>query len=193
MHAKMIHNDEAELLRSAMGMTSTGQRIVISHHHHQQQQQQQQMSSAPMNLLQGYRIQNSDKPKVIDYKNIPMNKQTDGANDNDSSDEDDVKNTDADIAPASSPDPFDVDDDDDDEDSDSNKKFDDEDPNPINSGDDVSDDDPQEVFETENVVICQYDKLSRVKTNWKFQLKDGIMNLNGKDYLFSRATGDAAW
>ena len=84
-------------------------------------------------------------------------------------------------------------DEDDDEDSDSNKKFDDEDPNPINSEDDATDEDPQEVFETDNVVICQYEKLSRVKTNWKFQLKDGIMNLNGKDFLFSKATGDAAW
>jgi transcription initiation factor TFIIA large subunit len=43
------------------------------------------------------------------------------------------------------------------------------------------------------VVICQYEKLSRVKHNWKFQLKDGIMNLNGKDFLFKTASGDACW
>ena len=33
--------------------------------------------------------------------------------------------------------------------------------------------------------------LSRNK--WKFNLKDGIMNLNGKDYVFSRAHGEAEW
>lgn len=30
---------------------------------------------------------------------------------------------------------------------------------PLNSGDDVSDEDPQELFDTENVVVCQYDKV----------------------------------
>jgi len=31
---------------------------------------------------------------------------------------------------------------------------------PLNSGDDVSDDDPSELFETDNVVVCQYDKVN---------------------------------
>lgn len=30
---------------------------------------------------------------------------------------------------------------------------------PLNSGDDVSDEDPSELFETDNVVVCQYDKV----------------------------------
>ena len=34
-----------------------------------------------------------------------------------------------------------------------------EDPNPLCSDDDVSDDEPAELFETENVVVCQYDKV----------------------------------
>uniref|UniRef100_A0A2K6EIG2 Ral transcription factor IIA subunit 1 n=1 Tax=Propithecus coquereli TaxID=379532 RepID=A0A2K6EIG2_PROCO len=51
---------------------------------------------------------------------------------------------------------------------------------PLNSEDDVSDEEGQELFDTENVVVCQYDK-------------DGIMNLNGRDYIFSKAIGDAEW
>lgn len=30
---------------------------------------------------------------------------------------------------------------------------------PLNSGDDVSDEEDQELFDTENVVVCQYDKV----------------------------------
>ncbi|XP_031437367.1 transcription initiation factor IIA subunit 1 isoform X2 [Clupea harengus] len=64
---------------------------------------------------------------------------------------------------------------------------------PLNSGDDVSDEEDQELFDTENVVVCQYDKIHRSKNKWKFTLKDGIMNLNGRDYVFSKAIGDAEW
>lgn len=64
---------------------------------------------------------------------------------------------------------------------------------PLNSEDDVSDEEDQELFDTENVVVCQYDKIHRSKNKWKFHLKDGIMNLNGKDYVFSKAIGDAEW
>lgn len=31
---------------------------------------------------------------------------------------------------------------------------------PLNSEDDVSDEEGQELFDTENVVVCQYDKVS---------------------------------
>lgn len=64
---------------------------------------------------------------------------------------------------------------------------------PLNSEDDVSEDDPTELFDTENVVVCQYDKITRSRNKWKFHLKDGIMNLNGKDYVFQKANGDAEW
>jgi len=68
-----------------------------------------------------------------------------------------------------------------------------EDEEPLNSGDDVSDEDPTELFETDNVVVCQYDKITRSRNKWKFHLKDGIMNLQGKDYVFQKAVGDAEW
>lgn len=41
-----------------------------------------------------------------------------------------------------------------------------EDPNPLCSDDDVSDDEPEKLFETENIVLCQYDK---VKSNVFFK------------------------
>nr|CAD7426406.1 unnamed protein product [Timema monikensis] len=64
---------------------------------------------------------------------------------------------------------------------------------PLNSGDDVSDDDPTDLFDTDNVVVCQYDKITRSRNKWKFYLKDGIMSLGGKDYVFQKANGDAEW
>lgn len=64
---------------------------------------------------------------------------------------------------------------------------------PLNSGDDVSDEDPSDMFDTDNVVVCQYDKITRSRNKWKFYLKDGIMNLGGKDFVFQKANGDAEW
>ncbi|CAH4028752.1 transcription initiation factor IIA subunit 1 [Pieris brassicae] len=64
---------------------------------------------------------------------------------------------------------------------------------PLNSGDDVSDEEPGDMFDTDNVVVCQYDKITRTRNKWKFYFKDGIMNLAGKDYVFQKANGDAEW
>lgn len=64
---------------------------------------------------------------------------------------------------------------------------------PLCSEDDNSDEEATDLFDTENVVVCQYDKITRAKNKWKFHLKDGIMNLNGKDYVFQRAHGEAEW
>ncbi|CAF1972014.1 unnamed protein product [Rotaria magnacalcarata] len=81
-------------------------------------------------------------------------------------------------------------DDDDDEDGNEEGR---EDPNPLCSDDDVSDDDPTQLFDTDNVVVCQYDKISRIKSKWRFILKSGVMNIEGRDYVFSKAAGDAEW
>lgn len=65
---------------------------------------------------------------------------------------------------------------------------------PLNSEDDVSDaDGTEDSFETDNVIVCQFDKITRARNRWKFHLKDGIMNLNGEDYVFQKANGDAEW
>lgn len=78
-----------------------------------------------------------------------------------------------------------------------------------------------DLFDTDNVIVCQYDKvmgnfdqnnisfvevvyifihflykkiqITRIKNRWKFHLKDGIMNINARDYMFCKANGDAEW
>ncbi|XP_067421216.1 TFIIA-alpha and beta-like factor isoform X1 [Emydura macquarii macquarii] len=64
---------------------------------------------------------------------------------------------------------------------------------PLNSGDDVSEQDTPDLFDTDNVIVCQYDKIHRSKNKWKFYLKDGVMCFGGKDYVFAKAIGDAEW
>ena len=69
---------------------------------------------------------------------------------------------------------------------------------PLNSDDDDSlKSDEEDKFETENIIVCQFDKVTRTRINgknrWKFHLKDGIMNLDGCDYVFQKATGEADW
>lgn len=64
---------------------------------------------------------------------------------------------------------------------------------PLNSADDDSDIDICAMFESENIVVCQFEKVSRNKNKWKFHLKDGIMNLFGRDLIFSKSVGDAEW
>jgi len=72
------------------------------------------------------------------------------------------------------------------------------DDDPLNSEDDDSlKSDEEDKFETENIIVCQFDKVTRTriggKNRWKFHLKDGIMNLDGCDYVFQKATGEADW
>ena len=116
--------------------------------------------------------------------------QVDGPDDDSSDDDDDLDNVDDD----------DDDDGDDDDDDDDDLDKDDEDneeggaeEEPLGSDDDISDEDPADLFDTENVVVCQYDRITRARNKWKFHLKDGIMNLNGRDYVFQKASGDAEW
>lgn len=108
--------------------------------------------------------------------------QVDGPNSSDEEDEED-KYSDNDE---------DHDDEEDDQNDDENE-YTGEEEEPLNSEDDVSDEDPSELFDTDNVVVCQYDKITRSRNKWKFTLKDGIMNLQGRDYVFQKAVGDAEW
>ncbi|XP_060895537.1 TFIIA-alpha and beta-like factor isoform X1 [Labrus mixtus] len=64
---------------------------------------------------------------------------------------------------------------------------------PLNSGDDVMEQDIPDLFDTDNVIVCQYDKIHRSKNRWKFHLKDGVMCYGGRDYVFSKAVGEAEW
>ena len=52
---------------------------------------------------------------------------------------------------------------------------------------------PKEWTTTENVVVCQADRIFGTKGDkTKFVLKDGIMRLNGEDHVFVKAVGEAA-
>ncbi|XP_054654332.1 TFIIA-alpha and beta-like factor [Dunckerocampus dactyliophorus] len=68
-----------------------------------------------------------------------------------------------------------------------------EDKDPLNSGDDVVEQDIPDLFDIENVIVCQYDKIHRSKNRWKFHLKDGVVCYGGRDYVFSKAVGEAEW
>ncbi|KAI9255044.1 transcription factor IIA, alpha/beta subunit [Phascolomyces articulosus] len=58
---------------------------------------------------------------------------------------------------------------------------------------DDADDDADGGEEIEHIILCLYDKVTRTKNKWKCVLKDGIMLVNGRDYLFHRASGDFEW
>lgn len=58
---------------------------------------------------------------------------------------------------------------------------------------DDADDDAEGAEEIEHIILCLYDKVTRTKNKWKCVLKDGIMLVNGRDYLFHRANGDFEW
>uniref|UniRef100_A0A4W5L3I9 General transcription factor IIA, 1 n=1 Tax=Hucho hucho TaxID=62062 RepID=A0A4W5L3I9_9TELE len=136
------------------------------------QQQVQQVQQAQGGAAPG-------APQQQAKQQPPMMLQVDGAGDTSSEDEDEEEEE------------YDEDEDEDkDKDGGEDGQVEEE---PLNSEDDVSDEEDQELFDTENVVVCQYDKIHRSKNKWKFHLKDGIMNLNGRDYVFSKAIGDAEW
>jgi hypothetical protein len=50
---------------------------------------------------------------------------------------------------------------------------DDDDDEPLNSDDD-DESDSEEALQTDNLVLCQYDKVSRTKNKWKAALKYGV-------------------
>ncbi|PWN41085.1 TFIIA-domain-containing protein [Ceraceosorus guamensis] len=65
----------------------------------------------------------------------------------------------------------------------------------INSDLDDSDDEEKDVgeIEGEDMILCLYDKVQRVKNKWKCVLKDGIANIDGRDYVFSKLNSDFEW
>jgi len=55
--------------------------------------------------------------------------------------------------------------------------------------DDPDDEEP----ETDHIVLCQFEKVTRIKNKRKCNLKDGVMHINGRDYLFNKAQGEFDW
>ncbi|KAJ4977651.1 hypothetical protein NE237_008431 [Protea cynaroides] len=69
----------------------------------------------------------------------------------------------------------------------------DDDDEPLNENDDeddLDDVDEGEELNTQHLVLAQFDKVTRTKSRWKCTLKDGIMRINSKDILFTKATGE---
>ncbi|EJT78872.1 hypothetical protein GGTG_03966 [Gaeumannomyces tritici R3-111a-1] len=54
-------------------------------------------------------------------------------------------------------------------------------------------DDSDEDGDEGQQMLCLYDKVQRVKNKWKCTLKDGILTVNGKEYVFHKATGEYEW
>ncbi|XP_029589180.1 transcription initiation factor IIA subunit 1 isoform X1 [Salmo trutta] len=172
------------------GVIIQPQQIVLTGNKVQQNAQVMQMPGQPgqvqqiqQQVQQVQQVQGGAAPGPPQQQQAkqqpPMMLQVDGAGDTSSEDEDEEEEE------------YDEDEDEDkDKDGGEDGQVEEE---PLNSEDDVSDEEDQELFDTENVVVCQYDKIHRSKNKWKFHLKDGIMNLNGRDYVFSKAIGDAEW
>ncbi|KAK7897757.1 hypothetical protein LTR67_004387 [Exophiala xenobiotica] len=47
--------------------------------------------------------------------------------------------------------------------------------------------------ETDQVMLCTYDKVQRVKNKWKCTLKDGILRVEGSEYVFHKGNGEFEW
>jgi hypothetical protein len=64
----------------------------------------------------------------------------------------------------------------------------------ISDSDDNSNGDAAELQDDiSNLILAQFEKVTRSKSKWKCVLKEGMMNINGKDYTFSKATGEFHW
>lgn len=61
-------------------------------------------------------------------------------------------------------------------------------------------DDPNDLDENDgddanvaNVMLCTYDKVQRVKNKWKCTLKDGILKVDGAEFVFHKGQGEFEW
>ena len=65
-------------------------------------------------------------------------------------------------------------------------------------GSDLDDSDDEDVDggadgDNDDMVLCLYDKVQRVKNKWKCVLKDGVASIDGRDYLFAKCNGEFEW
>ena len=45
-------------------------------------------------------------------------------------------------------------------------------------------------IDTSMQVLCLFDSVKRIKTRWKCQFKDVVMNVHGQDLIFTSAAAD---
>ena len=60
-------------------------------------------------------------------------------------------------------------------------------------GSDLDDSDDDDGDGSEDMILCLYDKVQRVKNKWKCVLRDGVASIGGRDYLFSKCNGEFEW
>lgn len=80
---------------------------------------------------------------------------------------------------------------------------DDDDDDIFNDSDDINSDlddeldsdksDEDDADQEGRIMLCLYDKVQRVKNKWKCNLKEGVANIDGRDFIFQRATGESEW
>lgn len=75
---------------------------------------------------------------------------------------------------------------------------DEDDADAINSDLDDSDDDNNNAMGEDedndmDNILCTYDKVQRVKNKWKCTLKDGVMSVGGKEWVFHKGMGEFEW
>ncbi|TDZ60580.1 Transcription initiation factor IIA large subunit [Colletotrichum trifolii] len=63
----------------------------------------------------------------------------------------------------------------------------------LDDPDEDKDDDEVDDEGLGHIMLCMYDKVQRVKNKWKCVLKDGVLTVNGKEYVFHKATGEYEW
>lgn len=74
----------------------------------------------------------------------------------------------------------------------------DKDDEEIHESDDEDDDFGEEDDEDDeddegDIILCLYERVQRVRNRWKCQLREGLATFNGRDYTFSKASGDSEW
>jgi hypothetical protein len=171
LNASRAINIEQEAARLPVAFTKETTKDKRAHQQQQQQQQnpradiesstQAAINALPPSHSQAILLQQQQQKIQIIQQIKKVSNQVDGIDDS-SSDDEDIENLEN----------FDVEDEDEDDlkpDEDAYEGK--EDPEPLNSSDDVSEPDPSEIFDTDNVIVCQYDKITRIKNRWKFHLK----------------------
>jgi len=63
----------------------------------------------------------------------------------------------------------------------------------LDDPDDGLNDDEDEDESMGHIMLCMYDKVQRVKNKWKCVMKDGVLTVNGKEYVFHKASGEYEW
>lgn len=53
-----------------------------------------------------------------------------------------------------------------------------------------ADEDEGDEAEYVNFMCAQFEKVNRVKSRWKCNMKDGVFHIGGRDYLFRKGTGE---